>query len=98
MAQQLMALMRYENAETTMRYCVGHNAATTADAAWQAYERQNSNDSGNNGLLGSAVERVQEHATPCAEINYAVRPAGLEPATSGLEIGWRVCLKPKVPK
>ena len=33
-----MALMRHESIETTMRYYVGRNANTTADAVWKAYE------------------------------------------------------------
>jgi integrase len=39
MPQVLMALMRHESIDTTMRYYVGRNANTTADAAWEAYER-----------------------------------------------------------
>ena len=39
MPQVLMALMRHESIETTMRYYVGRNANTTADAVWEAYRR-----------------------------------------------------------
>lgn len=39
----LMQLMRHECIQTTMRYYVGRNAETTADAAWAAYENAISN-------------------------------------------------------
>ncbi len=39
MPQVLMALMRHENIETTMRYYVGRNANTVADAAWAAMKK-----------------------------------------------------------
>jgi len=35
----LMQLMRHECIQTTMRYYVGRNAETTADASWSAYEQ-----------------------------------------------------------
>lgn len=38
MPQVLKELMRHESIETTMRYYVGRNAHTTADAVWEAYE------------------------------------------------------------
>ena len=34
-----MALLRHESIETTMRYYVGRNANTTADAVWEASDR-----------------------------------------------------------
>lgn len=40
MPQILMELMRHESIETTMRYYVGRNAHTTADALWAAHEQQ----------------------------------------------------------
>lgn len=40
MPQVLMALMRHETIETTMRYYVGRNANVTADAVWAAYESE----------------------------------------------------------
>lgn len=39
MPQVLMALMRHESIATTMRYYVGRNANTTADAVWEGYKR-----------------------------------------------------------
>ena len=39
MPPDLMQLMRHESIQTTMRYYVGHNAQTTADAAWEAFEK-----------------------------------------------------------
>lgn len=38
MPQVLKELMRHESIETTMRFYVGRNAHTTADAVWEAYE------------------------------------------------------------
>ena len=38
MPQVLMALMRHESIDTTMRYYVGRNANTVADTVWAAYE------------------------------------------------------------
>jgi integrase len=38
MPQQLMELMRHESITTTMRFYVGRNATTTADALWAAHE------------------------------------------------------------
>lgn len=40
MPQVLMAMMRHESIDTTLRYYVGRNALTTADAAWAAYEEK----------------------------------------------------------
>jgi hypothetical protein len=39
MPQVLMALMRHETIQTTMRFYVGRNAETTADAVWSAWEQ-----------------------------------------------------------
>ena len=38
MPQVLMVLMRHASIETTMKYYVGRNAQTAADALWSAYE------------------------------------------------------------
>lgn len=35
-SQVLMDLMRHESIETTLKYYVGRNAETTADALWLA--------------------------------------------------------------
>ena len=37
MPQVLKELMRHESIETTLRYYVGRDAQTTADALWAAY-------------------------------------------------------------
>ena len=37
MPQVLMTMMRHANVQTTMRYYVGRNAETAANAAWEAY-------------------------------------------------------------
>jgi integrase len=39
MPAQLKELMRHESIETTLRYYVGTNAARTAEACWDAYEK-----------------------------------------------------------
>ena len=39
MPPDLMQLMRHESIQTTMRYYVGRNAQSTADAAWDAFEK-----------------------------------------------------------
>jgi len=46
MPQVLMELMRHENIETTLKYCVGRNAQSTADVLWEAVA---GNTSGNSG-------------------------------------------------
>ena len=40
MPQVLKELMRHEDIQTTMRYYVGRNAQTTADALWFACEEK----------------------------------------------------------
>ena len=42
MPAQLKELMRHESIETTLRFSVGTDAQTKADAAWAAYERATS--------------------------------------------------------
>jgi hypothetical protein len=42
MPAQLKELMRHESIETTLRFYVGTDAQTKADAAWAAYERATS--------------------------------------------------------
>jgi integrase len=39
MPQVLMVLMRHQSIETTLRYYVGRNANTTADAVWEGYKK-----------------------------------------------------------
>jgi len=58
MPQVLMALMRHESIETTLRYYVGRNANTTADAVWKAYE-----NSERGTVLGTAAQ-----SEPAAEL------------------------------
>ncbi len=52
--QVLMALMRHESIQTTMRFYVGRNAQTTADAVWSAYAAKN----GTRGTVLGTVEPV----------------------------------------
>ena len=62
MPQQLRELMRHESIDTTMRYYVGRNAQTTADALWEAYRPTvNFAVSARNGLIEEAAE--EESAT-----------------------------------
>ncbi len=61
-----MALLRHESIETTMRYYVGRNANTTADAVWEAYDR---------GRKGTVLGTVAQNR-PASEGNGAdVKPA-----------------------
>jgi integrase len=65
MPQVLMALMRHESIDTTMRYYVGRNANTTADAVWEAFERgQKGTVSGTVGQNGAAEEDAKKCKTP----------------------------------
>jgi|GEM_PF-487483 integrase len=66
MPQVLMALMRHEKIDTTMRYYVGRNANTTADAVWSAYEKsQEGTVLGTVADLGAKKEGVTFDITPC---------------------------------
>jgi integrase len=48
MPTDLMALMRHESIETTLRYCVGRNAQNTAKTLWEAHRKAlGGNASGN---------------------------------------------------
>lgn len=47
MPKTLQELMRHEAIETTMRFYVGRNAEATADALWDAIEREKGNTKGN---------------------------------------------------
>jgi integrase len=72
MPQVLMALMRHESIETTMRYYVGRNANTTADAVWKAYERSQEGT-----VLGTVRENGESADVATADVKrYADK--GLE--------------------
>jgi len=54
---ELRELMRHADIQTTMRYYVGQEAETTADALWAAYEKANGgNGSPVGNTLGNTVE------------------------------------------
>jgi integrase len=64
MPQVLMAMMRHESIGTTMRFYVGRNANTTADAAWAAYEN------GKRGtVLGTVAKNEQAAQLPILDLN-----------------------------
>jgi hypothetical protein len=52
MPQILMQLMRHESIETTLKFYVGRNAETTAEALWQAVS---GNTSGNRAAKSSSA-------------------------------------------
>jgi integrase len=54
----LMELMRHDSIETTLKYYVGRNAATTADVLWAAHEASG-NSFGNSGPKRSEREKVK---------------------------------------
>ena len=61
-APDLMARMRHESIETTLRYYVGRNAQRTAKALWDAYRQkgQSGNTSGNRGFQASLPSSFQD--------------------------------------
>jgi len=73
MPQVLTQLMRHESIDTTMRFYVGRNANTVADAAWAAYQQQK--PEGRSGtetgtvdrLSGCSVEATAAETTCCHE-------------------------------
>ncbi len=60
MPQVLMALMRHESIDTTMRYYVGRNANTTADTVWAAYKKQQEGT-----VLGTVAEKTSLFTGKC---------------------------------
>lgn len=68
MPQVLMALMRHESIDTTMRYYVGRNANTTADAVWEAYER---------GQKGTVLGTVAQNAPPEESVTEDANPVAI---------------------
>ena len=50
--------------DTTMRYYVGRNANTTADAVWEAYER-----SGKGTVLGTVDQNVPVEESAVEDVN-----------------------------
>ena len=61
-----MALMWHENIETTIRYYVGRNANTTADAVWAAYEKSQEGT-----VLGTVARNRPAADVDGADVNLA---------------------------
>lgn len=62
---ELRELMRHADIQTTMRYYVGQEAETTADALWAAYEKANGgNDWPVGNTRGNTAEIPAESAAP----------------------------------
>lgn len=63
MPQQLMQLMRHENMETTLRYYVGRNAETAAEAIYKAFEARNCNSDRNSAQNEQEAEKEEAQKT-----------------------------------
>ena len=90
MPQVLMALMRHESIDTSMRFYVGRNAQTTADVVWEAYTKAHSEKT-EKGTVPSTVEpaeekdALKEKTQPRSDTEVAeVAAVGVEPTTRGL--------------
>jgi integrase len=85
MPQILMALMRHESIDTSLRYYIGRNAQVTADAAWAAYSKvQEGTVSGTIGESGQSATQETE-TQPLLNNGVAeVAAVGVEPTTRGL--------------
>jgi hypothetical protein len=70
MPQILMALMRHEKIDTTMRYYVGCNANTVADAVWAAYEK------GQEGQEGTVLGTVADLEAKKEGVAFDATPYG----------------------
>ena len=64
MPQVLMAIMRHESIETTMRYYVGRNATTTADAVWQTYRTSQEGT-----VLGTVAQNNQPEDVAAGDVS-----------------------------
>lgn len=71
MPPQLQELMRHEDIQTTMRFYVGRDAESTADALWAAYQKAESgpvgNTYGNNGQESPTSETQEATQTLVAQ-------------------------------
>jgi hypothetical protein len=59
--------MRHESIETTMRYYVGRNANTTADAVWSAYQKSQEGT-----VLGTVAQNEQAAEVAGADLSGCV--------------------------
>jgi integrase len=60
----LQQLMRHEDSDATMRYYVGQNAEATADAVWEAFERQSVDRIANSGPADGERQEAEQPAKP----------------------------------
>ena len=66
MPTDLMALMRHESIETTLRYYVGHNAQNTAKTLWAAHNKAvGGNTSGNSRQTTPETTAERPNVTTC---------------------------------
>jgi integrase len=73
MPQVLMVLMRHSSIQTTMRFYVGRNANTAADALWAAYAKCQEGT-----VLGTVTETGEPSGVAAADVSgYAVKGLGL---------------------
>ena len=85
MPTDLMALMRHESIETTLRYYVGRNAQNTAKTLWEAHKRAaRSNSLGNRASEPSSANETSPAVTHCHDKACEVAAVGVEPTTRGL--------------
>jgi len=85
MPTDLMALMRHESIETTLRYYVGRNAQATAKTLWEAHKKAAaSNTLGNIGQVGPDSAVSAGDLSSDGERACEVGPGGVEPPTKGL--------------
>jgi integrase len=90
MPQVLKELMRHESIETSLRFYVGRNAQTTAEALWAAYENgRKGTVLGTVACFQSPATPTEKPQTPCGERVKEVRLSGLEPETYGLKAAVR---------
>jgi hypothetical protein len=84
MPQVLMALMRHEKIETTMRYYVGRNANTVADAVWAVVEKSQEGTVLDTITNAGAKKKGPRLTQPLALTIFSqARATGIEPATTG---------------
>jgi integrase len=61
----LQQLMRHESIETTLRYYVGRNADTAAQAVWEGFQAANGNTLGNTSVFTPGNGGQQDAANTC---------------------------------
>ena len=85
MPTDLMALMRHESIETTLRYYVGRNAQNTAKPLWEAHRKAAiGNSLGNRAPEPSSAYKASPAVTCFRDKACQVAEEGLEPPTRGL--------------